>query len=148
MLTNLASVLGLPWTSDGPARCLPHTFRSHLPPSSSHTMASTVIRCPGPCPEPRERRKKRRKPLGWAHSLSSPGPGTAPCRDPRIQTPNNPLAHCHLVQHLRRNRGIERYTMTAGDLTTPTSILTSFLIPGGGPCSLEGVGGRGAEPWA
>ena len=50
MLTNLASVLGLPWTSDGPARYLSHAFGSHLPPSPSHTMASTVISCRDPLP--------------------------------------------------------------------------------------------------
>ena len=51
MLTCLASALGPPWTSDGPARSLPLAFGSHLPPSPSCTMASTVSRCPGPCPE-------------------------------------------------------------------------------------------------
>ena len=60
MLTNLALALGPPWTSDGPATCLPHTFGNHLPPSLSHTMASTVSRCPGPGPEPRERTKENR----------------------------------------------------------------------------------------
>ena len=60
MLTCLASALGPPWTSDGPARSLPHAFGSHLPPSPSCTMASTVSRCPSPCSEPRERTKESR----------------------------------------------------------------------------------------
>ena len=68
MLTCLASALGPPWTSDGPARSLPHAFGSHLPPSPSCTMASTVSRCPSPCSEPRERTKESRN--YWdGHSL-------------------------------------------------------------------------------
>ena len=66
-----------PWTSESPARYLPHTFGSHIPPSPSHITASTVIRCPSPCPEPRERTESRnywewhascpRQGLGWHH---------------------------------------------------------------------------------
>ena len=78
VLTNLALAQEPPWTSDGPARCLLHTFGSHLPPSPSHTTASTVSRCPGPCPEPREKTESRnfwerhapcpRQGLGWHHA--------------------------------------------------------------------------------
>ena len=104
MLTCLASALGPPWTSDGPARSLPHAFGSHLPPSPSHTMPSTVSRCTGPCPEPRGRTESRNN---WdGHVLARPG--MAPRKDHRIQTSKNPLGYCHLVQLLRRSRGIER----------------------------------------
>ena len=60
MLTCLASAPGPPWTSNGPAKCLHHTFGSHLPPSLFCTMAFTVSRCLGPYAEPGERTKESR----------------------------------------------------------------------------------------
>lgn len=56
-----------------------------------------------PCPEPRGRTESRNN---WdGHVLARPG--MVPRKDHRIQTSKNPLGYCHLVQLLRRSRGIE-----------------------------------------